>query len=321
MGRGSRGGGGHSSGGSHFHSRGSHGSSHSHRSSGRGSRRSSPSFGGGFYSGGGYRRSYRRPYYGGMGYGYRSGSTGLWSTLLIIVLLLVIMAGFRSCSSAGQITASTIERTKVDSGNAYISDCITDELGWIGSPGRLSGELKEFYEETGCQPILILKQYDSSLTTADACEAWSKEYYDTHFAENQNVVLYTYFDDQYGTGIDTLFVGTQSGMVFDEEARQIFWDTLDYYWEDSDLSEQDMFAKTFTDTADRIMTVTTTVNDIVKTALIVVGIVVAGGVVIVLVTKKHKREKEKAQETIDILNADLDDTVDDLAEKYTGKDV
>ena len=65
----------------------------------------------------------------------------------------------------------------------------------------MSGELKEFYEETGCQPILILKQYDSSLTTADACEAWSKEYYDTHFAENQNVVLYTYFDDQYGTGI------------------------------------------------------------------------------------------------------------------------
>ena len=69
------------------------------------------------------------------------------------------------------------------------------------------------------------------------------------------------------------------------------------------------------------MTVTTTVNDIVKTALIVVGIAVAGGVVIVLVSKKHKREKEKAQETIDILNADLDDTVDDLAEKYTRKDV
>lgn len=136
MGRGSRGGGGHSSGGSHFHSRGSHGSSHSHRSSGRGSRRSSCSSGGGFYSGGGYRRSYRRPYYGGMGYGYRSGTTGMWSTLLIIVLLLVIVAGFRSCGGAGQITASTIERTKVDSGNAYISDCITDELGWIGSPGR-----------------------------------------------------------------------------------------------------------------------------------------------------------------------------------------
>ena len=71
----------------------------------------------------------------------------MWSTLLIIVLLLVIVAGFRSCGGAGQITTSTIERTKVDSGNAYVSDCITDELGWIGSSGRLSGELKEFYEK------------------------------------------------------------------------------------------------------------------------------------------------------------------------------
>ena len=79
-----------------------------------------------------------------------------------------------------------------------------------------------------------------------------------------------------------------------------------------------MFAKVFTETADRIMVVTTTGMDVAKTALVVVGVIGVGIVAVVLVTRKFKREKEKAQETIDILNTPLGESskADDLADKY-----
>ena len=231
---------------------------------------------------------------------------------------------FFTDNGSKDIAASTIPREPVESGNAYISDCVIDEIGWIDNKTALSKELKKFYEETGCQPYIILKDYDSTFEDLDACEEWSQQYYDTHFKENQNVVLYTYFCDRYdeGYGNDTLYLGTQSGLVFDSEAQEIFWNELDYYWDTWDVNDNDgMFAEVFTETADRIMTVTTTGADVAKTALIVMGVIAAGIVIIVLVSKKLKRDKEKAQETIDILNAPLGGSTkaDDLTDKYTDK--
>mgnify|MGYP005798065377 CR=1 FL=1 len=329
MGRGG-GGGGHSSGGGHSHSRGSHGSSYSH-GGGRGS-----SFGGGgggsFHSGPSYHgSSYRRPYYrspgtGGHGpYIYNGGGCGgCLGSIVAVFLIVILFSIFLFFANGGNkdIAASTIPREPVESGNAYISDCVIDEIGWIDNETALSKDLKKFYEETGCQPYIILKSYDSTFEDLDACEEWSQQYYDTHFKENQNVVLYTYFCDRFdeGYGNDTLYLGTQSGLVFDSEAQEIFWDELDYYWDTWDTNDNDgMFAKVFTETADRIMTVTTTGADVAKTALIVVGVTAAGIIVIVLVTKKFKRDKEKAKETIDILNAPLGGSTkaDDLADKYT----
>lgn len=245
----------------------------------------------------------------------------LMSILVVVVCICFLSVLFSHGRSAGSsIAPSTTPRTKAESGNAYISDCIEDELGWISNTGKVSSELKTFYQLTGCQPYLILMPYSEEFDTEEAREEWSKNYYDTNFTENQNVVLYTYFDDGEGTGNDTLFVGTQSGVVFDSEAQEIFWNYLDYYWEASDLSEDEMFIQTFNDTAERIMTVTTTENDVKQTVAIVIGLIAVGAIVIILVSKKFKREKEKAQETIDILNSPLNnmgDATSDLADKYT----
>lgn len=343
MGRGGAGGG-HSSGGGHSHSSGSHGSSHSHSSVGGGRSRSSFSRGGrssrnyslGPSFGSGYHRSTPpiiHNHCGGYGYnsydgGYRRSS--LFSMVLTMVILLVMFAmiawGTVGKSKSG-ITASTTQRTKVESGNAFISDCVEDEIGWIRNPNKVASGLKKFYEKTGCQPYIILKKYDASLMSSEASEAWSKEYYDTHFKENQNVVLYTYFCDEYdeGNGIDTLFVGTQSGLVFDAEAQEIFWNTLDYNWDTWDTNDNDgMFVDTFTKTGDRIMTVTTTANDVKRTVAIVIGVLGVGVILIILVAKKFKRDKEKAAETERILNAPIDTLggqsgSDDLADRYTNK--
>lgn len=341
MGRGG-GGGGHSSGGSHSHSSShSHGSSHSHSSSGRSSSSFSSSRPSSSYGrsssrpssyGGGYRPHYnpgppRHVHYHGGSYGsYRSGGSNLLSTIIVIIMLLIIVSALfgamRSNGGGSTITASTIQRERVDTKNAYISDCVIDEIGWIDNEKKLSSNLKYFYEKTGCQPYIVLKAYDSSMNSDIARESWSQEYYDTNFAENQNVVLYTYFCDRTdeGYGDSTLFVGVESGIVMDSEATEIFWNYLDYDWENWSVNDNDgMFLDVFKKTADKIMTVSTTTNDVKKTGLMVVMVVVivTGGSFVIV--RKFKRDKEKAQETIDILNAPLNgpkDPTEDLANKY-----
>lgn len=328
MGRGGSGGG-HSSGGSHSHSSGSHGSSHSHSSRG-GGRGSSGNFGGsGSFGGGGNLFSggggYHRPSYGGYncGYGgyrhYGGGFSASSAIITIVILLAIVVYGWIGKSSG--ISASTTQRTKVESGNAYIADCVQDEIGWIKNPSKVSAGLKKFYEKTGCQPYIILKAYDPSFGSEEARETWSKDYYDTNFKENQNVVLYTYFCDEYdeGNGNDTLFVGTQSGVVFDAEAQGIFWDVLDYDWNSWDTDDNDgMFVDVFNQTAKRIMTVTTTTKDIIKTVCIFAGLIGIGIVVIVMMVKKRKHDRERAAETERILNTRVD-TIgdsDDLVDRY-----
>ncbi len=339
-----RGGGssGHSSGSSHSHNSGSHGSSHSHSASRGGSYSSGPSRGRSSGGMGGPRRPTgmyggpRGPMYGGpvrggyreprlTGRTYSRSSRGVrWFTILVIIIILAAMffptGSSSSKSSSGSIPASTAQREKVNTKNAYINDDVIDEIGWISNKTKLSSNLKYFYQKTGCQPYIILKAYDSQYDSQEARENWSKNYYDTHFSENQNVVLYTYFCDygDNGNGNDTLYVGTESSVVMDSEAQEIFWSYLDYYWDNWDTNDNDgMFNQVFKKTADRIMTVSKTSNDVKYTGIVVGGVIIVGGMIVVLIYMKNKRDKEKAQETIDILNAPLESTADDLADKYT----
>lgn len=325
MGRGG-GGGGRSSGGSHSHSRSSHGSSHSHSRRGGSGRSYSHLSGGSYRSSHSTYRHYNHHYHSHGGGYYRSSSTtssfaSLIISIAVFVILFAVLFMIFANGRASSIAPSTTQRERVDTKNAYISDCIEDEIGWIDNEKRLSSDLKYFYEKTGCQPYIILKEYDSSMKTDRDREEWSQNYYDNNFVENQNVVLYTYFCDEYdeGYGHDTLFVGTESGIVMDAEAQEIFWNYLDYDWDTWDVNDNDgMFADVFEKTADRIMTVTTTSNDVKQTliiAVIVISVVIG---CIILVSKKFKRDKEKAQETIDILNAPLDmsSPTDELADKY-----
>lgn len=324
MGRGV-GGGGHSSGGSHSHRSGSHGSSHSHSSSrsyrsSRSNYSSNRSYSGDthhyhHYSGGGYDGPGR---YGPPVRYSIIKDVIAWTFTIILVLVLI---SYIKPGNSSTIPASTTQRERVETKNAYINDCVIDEIGWINNKTKLASRLKEFYKVTGCQPYIILRAYDSTMGTAVAREAWSKDYYDTHFKENQNVVLYTYFCDKNdeGYGNDTLFVGSESSIVMDSEAQEIFWAYLDYDWNTWDANDNDgLFVDVFVKTGERIMTVTTTANDVKKTVAIVIGAVIALVLVVIIISKKYRREKEKAQETIDILNAPLDTTspTDDLINKY-----
>lgn len=85
------------------------------------------------------------------------------------------------------------------------------------------------------------------------------------------------------------------------------------------LSTVDVFTKVYDSTANTIMTRTTTSKDIIKIIYIVVRIIAALGGTIYILRIKFKRDKEKAQETIEILKTLLDKT-DELKDKYLNKE-
>lgn len=214
---------------------------------------------------------------------------------------------------------STIVREKLETGNAYMNDCIEDELGWFDNVSKTETRLKEFWEETGVQPYIILKDYDPSLTSDKAKEEWAIDYYDANF-EAENIFLYVYFaeeDVDNDVGHMAYANGMQTSSVMDSEAIDIFWGNIDRYWY-TDLSTDDLFVRAFNDTADTIMRVSTTGNDILKWVLIVVVVIVVGIVAITLVNKRNKRAKEEAEEDQKILETPIQEIVDDnLTDKYT----
>lgn len=256
---------------------------------------------------------------GGMGYGGRRGGSTLLSVAICLIVFAVLLTGiFRGNGSS--IPASTYNREKADTGVAYQNDCIVDELGWFTNIPQTERRLQAFYDATGVQPYIVLKAYDSSLTTDAEKEAYANDWYEANI-DNEGTFLYMYFaeaDADNDVGYMCYVNGKRVTSVMDAEAVEIFWAYLDNAWY-SDQSTDDLFVSVFTNTADRIMTKTTTGWDIAK--WVVIGGIVTVGMVggIYLVKVKHRREKERAEETERILHTPLESAADDLAEKYEKK--
>lgn len=267
----------------------------------------------------------RRRVYGG----YRGGGC-LTTAIVMFVIIVFVMIAFQSMavrmgrttrlfnsdSSNGQ--SSTIVREKLDTDNSYINNCVIDELGWFDNVSKTESRLKDFWEETGVQPYIILRDYDASLTTDSAKEQWASDYYDEHF-DTENIFLFVYFaeeDTDNDVGYMAYANGYQTSSVMDSEAIEIFWNNIDKYWY-TDLSTDDVFVNAFNDTAGTIMHVSTTSKDIFKWILIVIVVILVGACVISLVKQKNQRAKEKAEEDQRILNTPINDIAkDDLENKY-----
>jgi hypothetical protein len=263
--------------------------------------------------------------------GRRGGGCG--TQLFAVFAMIFILCGigtFASCSgrtqgNSGSTVTSTIVREKLDTGNAYVQNCIIDEIGWFDNVSQTESQLKDFWKQTGVQPYIILKAYDSSLTTDSEKEQWSQNYYDENF-DAENIFLYVYFaeeDVDNDVGYMTYTNGYQTSSVMDSEAVEIFWNNIDKYWY-TNLSTDELFVKAFDDTADTIMYVSTTGKDILKwiliivaVLLIIVAILLIGGIIVNLVKQKNKRAKEKAEENQRILNTPINDLAkDNLEDKY-----
>lgn len=339
MGRAGAGGGHRPSGGGHRSSGGGHSvyrSSGGHRISGSSGSRSRAGSGSRMSSGGytpppsygvpGRRRYYRHyGHYGYGGYGTAGGTSSIAATIAVIILWFIIIAailgavrgmggGFNSVNNI----KSTIVREKIETKNAYINDCIIDEIGWFKNPTKTAAALKPFWEETGVQPYIILKAYDPSLTKNEQKEQWATDYYDENF-DTENIFLYVYFaekDTDNDVGYMAYANGYQTSAVMDAEALEIFWNYLDGYWT-SDMDTDDVFISTFNSTAKAIMHVSATKNDVIMWGIILAVVIVIAVAVVVVIKMIHKRAKEKAEEDARILNTPVGDiTSDSLEDKY-----
>lgn len=243
-------------------------------------------------------------YSGGFGGGLASGILGI--TVLVVVVLVGMIASFSGVgsSSSASITPSTIERTPLAAGAVNETEYFTDELGWIGSSTKLEAGMKHFYQKTGVQPYLYITDSINGehIATQENMDAYANQLYDELFTDEAHIlVLFHEYnsDSNYSTWYVT---GKQAKTVVDQEGADILLDYIDHYYY-SDYGEDEMFSLAFRDAADRMMHV----EKSMAPALFLTGMVLAILVLLFVWWKqKVKRDKEKAEETERILNADID---------------
>lgn len=296
--------GGHSSGG-HSSSRSSSGHSFS---SGRAGGSSYGSHSGGGYHGGSFGGGgvhVHNTYIGG-GYGgrYYSDDFSFWSILLFTGLLFLIMFGTNACSRQSVehnqtqnivVISDNTVREKL-TGTTFDANCVIDELGWFDSTTQTGKSLKDFYDATGIQPYIVLRAYDSSLTSNDEKIEYAENYYEENI-DNEYTFLFMYFAEKNtdeDVGYSVYVSGKQVDSIMDSSAIDIFWNNLDKYWF-SDETTDNVFIKTFNDTSKTIMKNSTDNTD--KSHIgwyIVLGIILVGGIAYVVVLKvKNKKEEEE----------------------------
>ena len=285
---GSRGFGSHS--GSSFHSSSSHSSwsSSSHRSSRSSSHRSSSgsSFATGYVIGSMVSGSNprRRTVTSASG----SNKTGL--IIFIIVFALYIFAEVLSTGVSGGIQRSTVEREKLRSSSMVErSDYFEDHLDWIKSDKTLEDGMEYFYEQTGVQPYLVITDnIGGNGTYSDQqMKKFANDVYDANFSDEAHLVLVFY--EKFGEYHSFYLTGVEAKTVVDDEGGEILLDYVDHFYY-SDLDEDEMFARAFRESADRMMTVTPRYGWM---ALIIVLIII---VLIVCLTWWSKRKKAKLAE-------------------------
>lgn len=215
-----------------------------------------------------------------------------------------------------EVTPSTYARQKLTGTGGYRS-MVTDEIDWFSRPSRVADGLRAFYDATGVQPVVYLENRPDLIGDTDAQDAETERIFDA-LDLGTNDFLFVYFDDDGTDGDWMTRIGNTAGTVMDQEAVRIFGDYLERYWY-SDVSEEDLFIRTYQDTAKRIMSRTTNSDDVVVWALIALIAATAAIFITALIRARRRAERERAEETARILGVPLEDLADNdpLLRKYT----
>lgn len=293
MGRGGEGSGGsHGGGGGHFNYGSSRGGGHS-RGGGRSSSNYNPV----------YRTSYYRP------------MTPLGGTLSIVLAIIVIVAGL--IAARPNIQQSTIERSKLYSSLCTRVDTwYQDDINWIHDEKTLLKGLKTFYDKTGVQPYLWITDNingKAKPNTSDFETALKSKY--SELFKDEGHVIVCFMESSPSVYATYYWAGSAAKRVIDDEAGEILLDVIDSKYT-SDLSDEEMFSKSFSDAATRMMKVgRTTKQYIILAVAVVAGLGIIVGFIFLLKAKR-KSDAEEAEERERILNTDIDEMSDSVLNKY-----
>lgn len=293
MGRGGGGSGGsHGGGGGHFNYGSSRGSGHS-RGGGRSSSNYSPV----------YRTSCYRP------------MTPLGGTLSIILAIIVIVAGL--IAARPNIQQSTVERSKLDSSLCTKVDTwYQDDINWMHDEKTLLKGLKMFYDKTGVQPYLWITDNINGKTkpnTSDFETALKSKY--SELFKDEGHVIVCFMESSPSVYATYYWAGSAAKGVIDDEAGEILLDVIDSKYT-SDLSDEEMFSKSFSGAATRMMKVgRTTKQYIILAVAVIAGLGIIVGFIFLLKAKR-KSDAEEAEERERILNTDINEMSDSELNKY-----
>lgn len=294
MGRGGDGSGGsHGGGGGHFNYGSSRGGGHSR--------------GGGSSSYNNYRPVYRTSYYRPM--------TPMGGVLSILLAIIVIVIGL--IAARPNIQQSTIERSKLDSSLCTKVDTwYQDDIDWIHDEKTLLKGLKAFYDKTGVQPYLWITDSingKAKPNTSDFETALKSKY--SELFKDEGHVIVCFMESSPSVYATYYWAGSAAKGVIDDEAGEILLDVIDSKYT-SDLSDEEMFSKSFSDAATRMMKVgRTTKQYIILAVAVVAGLGIVVGFIFLLKAKR-KSDAEEAAERERILNTDIDEMSDSVLDKY-----
>lgn len=238
------------------------------------------------------------------------------AVVAFLLFAFVMLFGFGSCSSS-DVAASTVDREPLPAGTVEQTAYFTDDDGdWIGQPQKLEAGMRAFYQETGVQPYLYIVPNGSARSTSELTNKAQSLY--SELFRDQGHFLLVFCDNDNG-GFDCgYWMGDQARTVMDDEALEIFQAYLSSNYYDYSLSEEEIFANTYAQTAERIMTVTPG-PPIVPVAICFAVVIVVVVVAIVLAKRRQAREREHIRQQ-QILATPLekfgDVELDDLEKKY-----
>ena len=254
---------------------------------------------------------------GGDGGGH-SSFLGCVSALVgLVIFFFIVSFLLNSLGNSSSVIPSTVKREPLPEGSVVETGYFTDELGWISDSSALTAGMEQFYRETGVQPYLYLfDNIDGNYNPSDAqFEAFAYSVYDRLFEDEAHLLVLFW---EYGNQHEAWHLaGTQASAVIDTEAGDILIDNIERYYYDRSLNEETVFSKAFSDTAQRIMKVTTSPLTVIGISIAVVAVLV------ILFTwwKRTKEEKRREQERMkEILETPLESFGDleteEIAKKY-----
>lgn len=241
--------------------------------------------------------------------------TPLGGTLSIILAIIVIVAGL--IAARPNIQQSTVERSKLDSSLCTKVDTwYQDNINWIHDEKTLLKGLKTFYDKTGVQPYLWITDNingKAKPNTSDFETALKSKY--SELFKDEGHVIVCFMESSPSVYATYYWAGSAAKGVIDDEAGEILLDVIDSKYT-SDLSDEEMFSKSFSDAATRMMKVGHTTKQLIIIAVIVLlclGFVVS---VYLWVKTRAKARAEEAEERERILNTDINEMSDSVLNKY-----
>lgn len=247
-----------------------------------------------------YHHGHGGGYYGGGGYYSGGRLAGAIIAFIAVVFIVIVIGVVASAGGTSGVSKSTLERTAIQPAGPFSRDCIDDRADWITDRNKLLSGMEDFYKKTGVQPAICI----TDSLGGDDPEFYATARYDDLIGHEKGILLLFY--EPAPSDWDAYYMaGKAAQTVMDSEACDILMDYVEAYYT-SDMTEEEYFSAVFAETGDRIMTVTPTVAS--KIPVIVAGVVAAAAVfgIVKAIQLKHRRERERAEETERILKTPVD---------------